>query len=123
VPGNGKILLGKRKKSTSQWWGMPGGKVEFGENPIEAVKREVFEETNLKIDKLSLFDVVSWVGENGHKIVIIYAARSKTGELKNMEPDKFEEWRYFGVDELSETGNPSIGKYQNEEDFWWRFWK
>jgi 8-oxo-dGTP pyrophosphatase MutT (NUDIX family) len=30
----------------------PGGKIEPGENPEEAAKREVFEETNLVIEKL-----------------------------------------------------------------------
>lgn len=36
-------------------WGVPGGKVEFGEPPVEALKREIFEET--KID-LNFCDVI-----------------------------------------------------------------
>ena len=30
----------------------PGGKIELGENPEEAAKREIFEETNLVVGKL-----------------------------------------------------------------------
>ncbi|RHZ36485.1 class I tRNA ligase family protein [endosymbiont GvMRE of Glomus versiforme] len=45
----GKILLVKDKK----WgWTAPGGKVEKGESLEEAAKREVFEETNLVVEKL-----------------------------------------------------------------------
>lgn len=31
-------------------WDVPGGAIESGENPIDALKREIFEETNLKIN-------------------------------------------------------------------------
>ena len=31
----------------------PGGKIEIGESPLEAIKREVMEETNLMVDKLT----------------------------------------------------------------------
>jgi 8-oxo-dGTP pyrophosphatase MutT (NUDIX family) len=30
----------------------PGGKIEEGETPLQAAKREVFEETNLAVEKL-----------------------------------------------------------------------
>ena len=41
-----KILMGKRKDTGK--WTMPGGHVEFNEEPHEAAKRELFEEAGLK---------------------------------------------------------------------------
>jgi mutator protein MutT len=53
----GKILLLKRATDTPQadTWGVPGGKLEKGESPLDALLREVYEEIgiNLKIDKLT----------------------------------------------------------------------
>ncbi len=48
----GKILLVKRSSSDSilpGYWEVPGGGVDFGEKPIDALKREIKEETGLII--------------------------------------------------------------------------
>ncbi len=42
---NDKILLVK----TGDVWGLPAGAIDLGESPSEAVVREVFEETGLRI--------------------------------------------------------------------------
>ncbi len=50
---NEKLLVVKRtadKKFKPNDWEIPGGKVEYGEDPISAIKREFFEETGLKIE-------------------------------------------------------------------------
>jgi 8-oxo-dGTP pyrophosphatase MutT (NUDIX family) len=39
-------------------WGLPGGRIEPGESPIEAAHREVFEETGLKVADIEHF----WTG-------------------------------------------------------------
>ena len=41
---DGRILLGKRTKQSSPWWGVPGGKIEWGENLFETACRELEEE-------------------------------------------------------------------------------
>ena len=47
----GKFLLVKDK-----WgWNFPGGKIELGETPELAAKREVFKETNLIVEDLEIF--------------------------------------------------------------------
>jgi len=48
---SGKILLLHRHPEKSQGgkWGLPGGKLEVGETAVQAVKREVHEETGITI--------------------------------------------------------------------------
>jgi 8-oxo-dGTP diphosphatase len=48
-----KILILHRQEHTSQGnlWGIPGGKLNKGESPLQAVIREVLEETNFDIAK------------------------------------------------------------------------
>lgn len=60
-------------------WGFPKGKEEPGENPIESAKRELFEETGLKVFKLlSQKFIEKYQFERDsvsiHKIVTYFAA-------------------------------------------------
>jgi 8-oxo-dGTP diphosphatase len=59
---NGKILLSRHKKRTT--WETQGGHIEFGEQPIEAAKRELYEESGaIDYDIEPLCDY--WAGEEG----------------------------------------------------------
>ncbi len=47
-----KFLIGKRKednKNNPNMWELPGGKVEDGESPFEAINREWMEELNIRV--------------------------------------------------------------------------
>lgn len=49
----GRVLIENRNEKdlpiADQKWGLPGGKLEFGERPEQTVIRETFEETGYKI--------------------------------------------------------------------------
>lgn len=59
---NGKILLSRHKKRTT--WETQGGHIESGEQPIEAAKRELYEESGaIDYDIEPLCDY--WAGVEG----------------------------------------------------------
>jgi 8-oxo-dGTP pyrophosphatase MutT (NUDIX family) len=80
-------------------WTLPGGGLDHGEDPREALRREVLEETGLHIDPGTALDVHSshFTGaradglvEDYHGIHLIFAARLRP-ESENVEPHVIEE--------------------------------
>ena len=80
------------------WKGItfPGGHVEKGESFIDSAKREVFEETGLKVDNLKLCGVIDWCHrKSGERyMVILYKTDTYSGELI----EETEEGKVFWAD-------------------------
>ena len=93
-----KILLLERKDGI---WEFPGGGIDWGETPQESAKREVEEETGLKVSNLELIGVTSAVYEKEdnftskhkkHSVYIVYKGESKEGEIKLSSEHKTAKW-------------------------------
>ena len=83
----GRILMQQRQDDGT--WSYPGGRVEIGETTEQAARREVLEESGLRVGDMQLFGVLS--GEPLHHIYpdgnevwgvdIVYISRDYTGTL------------------------------------------
>lgn len=58
----------------SEKWEFPGGKIEHGETPEEALKREIEEELNMKIYDLNYFITVEYSYDDFHIKMLTYLA-------------------------------------------------
>ena len=101
----GEVLLGKRAGSHGQGeWDVPGGHVEYGETMEETARKEVFEETSLRIDKFTLISVcdeMRYIATDGkHYVNIGFSAEYNGGEIRIMEPNKCSEWQWFSLKQL-----------------------
>jgi len=93
VKGN-KILLHHR--TDCDMWDLPGGGIEKGEDIFQALRREVYEETGLKVKPLRLAGVY----QNYRKEIFVFNFLVKvvSGKLtKNKEADDF---KYFNFKKL-----------------------
>lgn len=101
---SGKLLLIKNKRG----WDYPGGHVEPGETPEEALQREVMEEASIKIKKLRPF-----MSAGNDKVMIFYTAlldksytfqnKYETSERKFIDVSLFEK--------LYTGGMPALANY------------
>ena len=71
----GQFLMQQRKYPFGKW-GLPGGLMELGESTEETVRREVLEETGLRLGALSLFGVYSGknylcIAQNGDEFYVV----------------------------------------------------
>ena len=87
----GKLLVTQRKKDSSYGllWEFPGGKVEEGEDPRGALRRELKEELDVEVDVGELFDAVFHFYPDYPILLLIYRCRVKKGSLKPIGCDAF----------------------------------
>ena len=71
-----QFLIVKRAKDDSMpgLWELPGGKIEFGEDPKIAMQREVKEETGLDILLIKPLSIRSSLKDNEHVVRIAFFA-------------------------------------------------
>lgn len=105
---DGKILLVKETKDSAKGkWSHPAGWIDVGENPVDAGKREVFEETGYEFKPESILGIYSLVKEetNGthHPIKIIFIGSISKEKTRELEED-ISETKWFLPEEIYNMG-------------------
>jgi 8-oxo-dGTP diphosphatase len=105
--GKGNYLLSKRSKNCRDehgCWDPGGGGVDFGENVIDVLKREIKEEYCADIkeyEELGFLDVHRENdGKPTHWIALFYRVLVNPKQVANGEPHKFDELGWFRLDNL-----------------------
>lgn len=87
-----RVLVTSRpdSKSMAGMWEFPGGKIESGETPEQALKRELEEELGIKtfISCLAPLNFASHSYENFHLLMPLYICRKWEGILQSREQQK-----------------------------------
>ncbi|KAB8143475.1 NUDIX domain-containing protein [Chloroflexia bacterium SDU3-3] len=104
--GGGRVLLTRRTDNGR--WCLPGGGVDAGESVAEAVEREVWEETGLRVRATRLLGVysspdmlVAYADGNRFQLVALnFVVEQVGGELRLS--DETTEYGFFGWDELEQ---------------------
>ena len=86
---DGNVLVQDRTDPTWPGIAFPGGHVENGEPLIDAVIREVSEETGLTVSNLQLCGIKDWIRDDGTRyVVFLYKTNTFKGTLRNSDEGK-----------------------------------
>lgn len=94
-----KLLLQNRRKKDWNGWALPGGHIEKGESIVDAVIREMQEETGLTIHSPKLCGIKQFPIENGRYLVFLFRTENFSGEVRSSDEG---EMRWISRSELSD---------------------
>lgn len=105
----GEILM--QRRADDGWWGLPAGSVDPGEKPAQALVREVYEETGLRVRPTQLIGLFG--GADGFRhtypsgdiveyMVAVFACEIVGGNLQ-INDDESLELKFFALDSLPPT--------------------
>ena len=98
---DGLIFCAQRPegKSLGGFWEFPGGKLENGETPEEALIREIKEEFDSEIKVISFLNEASYEYDFGIVTMKTYLSKLINGELQLLE---HQDSKWLPIEELSE---------------------
>lgn len=89
VISKGRVLLVRRGHAASEGeWSIPGGLLEVGETLVEGVRRELQEETGIRVKVFEVIDVFERISLDGegktqyHFVVLDYFCEAAEGEAR-----------------------------------------
>lgn len=94
----GEVLLLKHRFRAGSGWGLPGGFLNSGEQPLDALRRELQEEIGIEVEDVEVFAARSFRGP--HQVEVLFRCRSTdVAKPRTMEVE-IAEW--FSIDSLPE---------------------
>ena len=83
-----------------EYWDVPGGTLDFGEDLLDALKREIKEEIGLKVKIGPVISVCGYLSNpSRHQFQITYACEYISGEI-NLDLAEHDEYRWVTIKEL-----------------------
>ena len=106
-----EILLVKHTKNNEEYYLLPGGGVDHGEDFKTSLKREFLEECNLVIDVEDMIFISEGIAPNGgrHIVSIYFKVKYISGELEVGE----DEGNLIGVEYIKKSALDEVTLYPN----------
>jgi 8-oxo-dGTP diphosphatase len=117
VERDGCVLLGRRRDDPSAGrWDIPGGFVDELEHPLDALRRELREETGLEIEPTEFLGVWMQPYDERHVMSLTWLAAAAGGEER--AGDDLVELGWFGPGELPAADELAFESYVEILSLW-----
>jgi 8-oxo-dGTP diphosphatase len=105
---DGTLLLVEQRHTTG--WALPGGLLDRGESPGDAVVREVAEEVGLTLDPAKLPRPFAIVAPNVRRVDVVYVMKtfSVVPVRRGPDTDKVIGVGWFALDKLPDVSEPTL---------------
>jgi 8-oxo-dGTP diphosphatase len=102
------LLRSQTVKNRPGTWDLPGGTVEFGEDPTDAVIRETKEEANIDLKNVQVF-ITKTTNEEKYVIRVLYYAHLDNPDISLSH--EHDEYKWVTKDEFKDLNIPT--KYKD----------
>ena len=100
LDGESRVLLLHRNTARYVHWELPGGKIDPGEDPADAAKREVAEELGIQVRVERELGRCTFIDHETAMEYVWFLASIASGEPRVMETDTFDALAFFAWPEL-----------------------
>lgn len=116
VAREGRVLINQRPAGSAfaGQWEFPGGKVEAGEDPRDALRRECHEELGCEVEVGAIYETIFVESASSYFLLLFYTVRVTDGEPRSMEGNTLA-WvtpEEFATYDLLEADRPLAGLIQ-----------
>ncbi len=111
IENNGRFLIIRRVDDVPEWhhkWELPGGKIEPGEHPAEALHREIHEETGLSLENPELLGVHThhWhLPDHVQQTFLIVYRVASDSDAVTLRDDENDAYQWVTLDEFFRLEN------------------
>ncbi|WP_216827367.1 NUDIX hydrolase [Alkalihalobacterium elongatum] len=96
-----EVLLIKENKPTAVGkWNFPGGRIENGEDALDAARREVKEETGFEVNLTASTGVYYFISATNHQVCLVHFTGEITGGSLELEEDEITGSQWIKVNDL-----------------------
>lgn len=103
ITNKGEILIGQKEEDNDHpiggEWHILGGHLEYGEQPEEAMEREIEEETGLEVEVHQVIDVMTWSDRN-QALSILYHCEASTRDTE--AKDDLQDVKWISPEEIKD---------------------
>jgi mutator protein MutT len=94
------LLVQRRREPEAGHWGLPGGKLDFGESVQDCIRREILEELGIVITLGPLLCVTDYRTPQAHWVAPVHRAEIASGTPQVQEPEALAACGWFAPDDL-----------------------